>query len=50
MALAKHAMALINNKLSLTDREAKLFLCEKILNTNLNIMKTLGQKKKHEFD
>ncbi len=40
----------MTNKLMLNKNEAKLFLCDKFLKANLNIMKILGQKKNHEFN
>jgi hypothetical protein len=40
----------MTNKLMLTKKEAKLFLCEKMLKANLNILKIIGQKTNHEFN
>lgn len=50
MELSKQALTFMNNRFSLTKKEAKMFLCEKMLKSNLNILKTLGQKTNHEFN
>ena len=40
----------MNKKYFLSVNDAKLYMSQRVLIANLNIMKLLGQKKKHKFD
>ena len=50
MEITKDALNYMNKKYFLSVKDAQLFLADRILTVNLNIMKVLGQKSSHEFN